>query len=524
MKRPLFLIVALVILFILTVTICPGDALSRQDQKKEKNSRRVVRQPVVSGSFYPSNPIVLRKMINGFLNAADPPEIKGKLIGLVEPHAGYVYSGGVAAEGYSLLKGRKFKTVVVIGPSHHLRYPGASIYNIGDYKTPLGVVRVDRKLCNRIIDKGRDITYYAPLHRNEHSVEVEIPFLQVALEDFSLVPIVMGEFSLEACQKLASALIKACKGKDVLFIASSDMSHYHEYSMANLIDEKANRIIEEFSSSKLWDNLASRDVEMCGGAPALTVMMVAKGLGADKAKVLKYVNSGDITGDKSRVVGYSAVAFFAAAGGAEEGRVRREENATKDSVDNSATEDAGYLSEEAREELLKIARETIISLFDSGKIPKFDVKNEELKREGGVFVTLRYSGRLRGCIGNFRSKQPLYMTVSKMAIQATRDYRFTTSPVTKQELNDIDIEISVLSPLRKIKSIDEIEMGKHGIYIMRGRNNGCFLPQVADETGWTKIEFLEHCCSDKAGLSPDAWKKKGTEILIFTAEVFGEQR
>ena len=495
--------------------------MSRQDQKKEKNSRGVVRQPVVSGSFYPSNPVVLRKMINDFLKAAGPAEIKGKLIGLVEPHAGYVYSGGVAAEGYSLLKGKKFKTVVVIGASHRLRYPGSSIYNIGDYKTPLGIVRVDRKLCNRIIDKGRDITYYAPLHRNEHSVEVEIPFLQVALGDFSLVPIIMGEFSLEACQKLASALIKACKGKDVLFIASSDMSHYHEYSRANLIDEKANKIIEEFSPSKLWDNLASRDIEMCGGAPVLAVMMVAKEFGADKAKVLKYANSGDITGDKSRVVGYSAIAFYAAA---EEDRGGREENATKDSEDNSLEEDAGYLSEEAREELLKIARETIVSLFGSGKIPKFEVKNEELKREGGVFVTLRNSGRLRGCIGNFRSSQPLYITVSRMAVQATRDYRFTTSPVTKQELSDIDIEISVLSPLRKIKSVDEIEMGKHGIYIMRGRNNGCFLPHVADETGWTRKEFLEHCCSDKAGLSPNAWKEKGTEVFIFTAEVFGEQR
>lgn len=518
MKRPLFLVTLLVI-FILTITICPGDALSREDQKKEKSSRGVVRQPVVSGSFYPSNPVILRKMINDFLKAADPPEIKGKLIGLVEPHAGYVYSGGVAAEGYSLVKGRKFKTVVVIGPSHHLRYPGSSIYSIGDYKTPLGIVHVDRKLCNTIIDKGQDITYYAPLHRDEHSVEVEIPFLQVALEDFSLVPIVMGELSLEACQKLANALIEACKGKDVLFIASSDMSHFYEYSVANLIDEKANRIIEEFSPSKLWDNLASGDVEMCGGAPVVTVMMVAKGFGADKAKVLKYANSGDVTGDKSRVVGYSAVAFFAAA---EEGRGRREENATKDSEANSTAEDAGYLSEEAKKEFLKIARETIVSLFDSGRIPKFEVKNEELKREGGAFVTLRNSGRLRGCIGNFKSDQPLYITVSRMAVQATRDYRFTLSPVTKQELADIDIEISVLSPLRKIKSVDEIEMGKHGIYIIRGRHNGCFLPQVADQAGWTRREFLEHCCSDKAGLSPDAWKEKGTEIFIFTAEVFGE--
>ena len=507
MKRYFFLSALLIVLFILAITVCSEDALSGENQKKEGNSKGVVRQPVVSGTFYPSNPAVLRKMINDFLKAADPPEIKGRLIGLVEPHAGYVYSGGVAAYGYSLLKGRKFETVVVIGPSHRLNYPGSSIYNIGDYKTPLGVVRIDRKLCDTIMAQDRSITYYAPLHREEHSVEVEIPFLQVTLGDFSLVPIVMGESSAEACRRLAGALTKACKGKDVLFIASSDMSHYYEYPIANLIDKKTNRIIEEFSPSKLLDKLASGEVEMCGGAPVATVMMVAKNLGADKATVLNYANSGDVTGDKSRVVGYSAVAFFATAEGAEK----------------VTAEDAGYLSDEARKELLKIARQAIIGYFDSGKVPEFEVKNEELKRKGGAFVTLKNSGRLRGCIGNFRSEEPLYVTVSKMAVLATSDSRFISSPVTKQELADIDIEISALSPLRKIKSIDEIEMGKHGIYITRGFRSGCFLPQVAVETGWTKTEFLEHCSSNKAGLSPDAWKEEGTEIFVFTAEVFGEE-
>ena len=269
-----------------------------------------VRQPVVSGRFYPSDARALRLMIENFLEKAAPSELEGELIGLVVPHAGYQYSGEIAAWGYKLLEGKEFETVVVLGPSHHLYYQGSSIYNIGDYQTPLGIAKVNKELSDKIIEKNEQITYYSSLHQKEHSVEVEIPFLQVVLKDFSIIPIVIGDKKMAVCQGLADALAGTLKGKKVLFIASSDMSHYHEYAIANLIDEKALRVIEKFSPAELLDKLNSGEVELCGGAAIITAMIVAKKFGADKVKVLKYANSGDTSGEKKRVVGYAAIAFY----------------------------------------------------------------------------------------------------------------------------------------------------------------------------------------------------------------------
>jgi AmmeMemoRadiSam system protein B len=276
----------------------------------ESANHGVIRQPVVAGKFYPSNARILRSIIDDFLRMADPPEIKGELIALMVPHAGYSYSGSTAAWGYKLLEGKSFETVVILGPSHSFYYRGCSVYNIGDYKTPLGIVKVNRELCNKIIEEDGQTTYYGPLHQSEHSIEVELPFLQIVLGDFSLIPIVIGERRMATCKGLADALVKVLKTKKVLLIASSDMSHYYEYNIANFIDEKTLRIMQEFSPSKLLDKLDSGDAQLCGGAAVVTAMMVAKKLGADKVKILKYANSGDTAGGKKNVVGYAAVAFY----------------------------------------------------------------------------------------------------------------------------------------------------------------------------------------------------------------------
>ncbi len=461
----------------------------------------VIRQPVVAGSFYPAKRHVLEEMVDKFLMEAEPPSIEGELIALIVPHAGYIYSGSVAAFGYKLLMDKEFDIVVVIGPSHHLNFAGSSIYNVGDYLTPLGRVRVDRELCNRIIAENKRITYNRLAHLREHSLEVELPFLQRVLGDFPLIPIVMGDRSVESCVALAKALARQLKGKNALIIASSDMSHYHEYELAKLIDARTLRLIEKFSPLELLNEIASGDAQLCGGGPVVATMMTAQRLGADRMKVLKYANSGDTAGDRSRVVGYCALAFF------------------KGGESKESMSEVG-LSEEARKELLRIARKSIETYLAQGSIPEFDVAHEELNRYAGAFVTLHKFGRLRGCIGHFQADRPLYKVVAEMAIAAaTKDLRFY--PLTEQELPSIKLEISVLSPLKKIEDIDEIEIGKHGIYIVKGYRSGCYLPQVARETGWSKIEFLEHCSRDKAGLGPDGWKE--ADIYIFTAEVFGEE-
>lgn len=481
----------------------------------------LIRKPVVAGSFYRAEPRKLQGMVDKFLMEAKPPSIGGELVALIVPHAGYTYSGPIAAFGYKLLEARKFDLVVVLAPSHHVRFAGASVYSVGDYLTPLGRVRVDRGLCDRLIGESEKVTYYRPAHLREHSLEVQLPFLQRVLDDFSLVPVVMGDRSVESCEALADALVKILKDKSVIFIASSDMSHYHNYKRANSIDTKTLRLIEKFSPLELLVKVEKGEVELCGAGPVVVAMMVAQRLGADNVKVLRYANSGDTAHDRSKVVGYCAVAFY-----------RGNSEQTRKVAGPRADSEGASLSEGAESELLSIARESIKAYLDLGEVPDFKPRHKELARLSGAFVTLYKHGRLKGCIGHFEADMPLHKVVAEMTVAAaTKDRRFF--PVSKGELDDIELEISVLSPLKKIDSIDEIELGKHGIYIVgtaaerygtytfERPRSGCYLPKVATETGWTKIELLEHCSQDKAGLGKDGWKD--ADIYIFTTEVFGDK-
>jgi len=182
------------------------------------------------------------------------------------------------------------------------------------------------------------------------------------------------------------------------------------------------------------------------------------------------------------------------------------------------------LSEGDRKTLLGIARETIKAAVTGRAAPHVAVESEALKTPCGAFVTLKNGGRLRGCIGTFVGHGPLHETVREMASTATRDPRFLGDPVTAGELDRIDIEISVLSPLETVDDpLEDIELGRHGIYVQGPYGSGCFLPQVATETGWSKEEFLSHCCAGKAGLPPDAWKSPAVTVSRFEAEVFGEK-
>ncbi|MCG2677010.1 AmmeMemoRadiSam system protein A, partial [bacterium] len=240
--------------------------------------------------------------------------------------------------------------------------------------------------------------------------------------------------------------------------------------------------------------------DMCGEAAVLTTILLARRLGADKAVILKYLNSGDTAGPKNGVVGYGAVAIS-----------KKGEKKMK-----------GVYSKEEREELLKIARDSIKSYLTTRKPPRIETENPKLKQKRGAFVTLRRGEALRGCIGFIEPIFPLDHAISECAISAaTKDIRFP--PVTVEELSKITIEISVLSPTKRIVSVDEIKMGIHGVTVKKGLHNGVFLPQVAEETGWSKEEFLSQLCSGKAGLPPDAWKDKTTELYIFTIEKFEEE-
>jgi len=466
-----------------------------------------IREPAVAGAFYPDKPEILTRDVKRYLENAKKEKVDGEIVALVVPHAGYMYSGQVAAYAYRLIEGKTFDSVVVVGPSHRALFKGASLYDRGAYRTPLGLVSVDVDLSKRMMERRKEIQFLPEAHAEEHSLEVQIPFLQVVFKSFKLVPIVMEPYwSWETCQTLASAIAETVRGKNVLLIASSDLSHFHSYEKAVELDKIVLNHIEKFDAEGLNRDLKQNRCEACGGGPIISIMLAAKALGANKGKVLKCLNSGDVTGDRSRVVGYAAAVFYKTAGGA--GKMKEEK---KVGVDLG-------LSDQDKKSLHHIAKMVIENKVRGKAVPEFKVESPILKENRGAFVTIQKKGQLRGCIGYIEGQGPLYKTIEEMAEAAAfRDPRFV--PVTENELPDLEIEISVLTPLKKITDVNEIQVGKHGIYIKQGWLSGLLLPQVATEYGWDRQTFLGHTC-EKAGLPSNAWKDKNTDIYIFSADIF----
>jgi hypothetical protein len=468
-----------------------------------------VKQPNVSGAFYPDNPEELSAMIDGFLDKANPEPQEGSIFALISPHAGYGFSGQTAAFGYKLIKGRPYKTVIIIGPSHYYGFSEVSVYPRGIFSTPLGDLKIDESVTEKLLDKDSDIIFDRAAFAKEHSVEVELPFLQKVLADFKIVPIVMGDCTLSTCQKLANLLKEAIAGRsDVLIVASSDMYHGYDYEEAGKTDNLTLVALKNMDAHNLYYGLREGKMQLCGGFGVVTTLILAKELGHDKLKVLNYTNSAIVTDKKIKgiwTVGYASCAIDQAK-----------------SLPAGRQGETMMLNIEQKKKLLEIARKSIETYLKTGKKLEVTETDPALIKEMGAFVTLHKNGELRGCIGHMVGNEPLYLTVRDMAQEAaTGDPRFPA--VTLPELKDIEIEISALSPLEKADSADKIQMGVHGVIVKRGFNSGVFLPQVATETGWSKEEFLSNLCAHKAGLPADAWKDKDTELYIFTAEVFSEK-
>lgn len=489
--------------------------------KKEGVQTEEVRKPAWAGptGFYPSDPVKLTKEIADYYNKAKKEEFPGKIVALISPHAGYFYSGQVAAYGYKTLEGLKYQTVVVISPSHSAYFQGASIYNGKAYQTPLGTISVDKELALELSKMDNRIYLSEVGHtssgtRAEHSLEVQLPFLQIVLGKFNLIPIVLGpEDNYETYEVLGKALAKVLKDKDALIVASSDLSHFHPYAEAVRLDSVVIKDVGSFNPKAFFEELSSDRCEACGGGPIITAMIAAKELGADQSKVVKYANSGDVTGDKSQVVGYMSAVFYSSRknpGSPSKSKTEKEDEKKK--------AESG-LSNKDKTLLLRIAKETIECKVKGVKCPEYDITSQILKENRGAFVTIKKQGMLRGCIGYIQAIKPLYQTVQEMAeAAALNDPRFT--PVTKEELKDLEIEISALTPLKKITDVNQIQVGTHGILIRKGYNSGLLLPQVATENNWDRKTFLEQTCF-KAGIyDKDCWKNKDTEIYTFSAEVF----
>jgi len=479
---------------------------------------QTIKKPVVSGTFYPDSPKILAGEIKQFLKLAKVVKKDRPIIALISPHAGYKYSGHVAAYGYKAIKGAAIDTVIIIGSSHYEHFEGISVYPKGAWQTPLGNVSIDEEMANSLIESSEQISFKSSAFSQEHSLEVQVPFLQMVLDDFRITPILMGKFSWENCQILSNALLEATADRDgVLVIASTDMSHYHGYSKAVEIDTATIAELKKFDPKSLYYDLLTKEGELCGGSAVISTLLYAKAKGADEIEILKYANSGDVTVDKTKVVGYLSALIYACP-------VRNEisngANLRRD--EKMQSENSVKLNEKQKKRLLEIARKTIDEYATSGKKLEFQEKDTILLKHMGAFVTIHKNGKLRGCIGNIIGRQPLYLTVRDMAIQSSsHDLRFI--PVSAAELEDIDIEISVLTEPERVSDPQEIKMGVHGVIVKKGFSSGVFLPQVATETGWERDEFLSNLCAHKAGLSPSAWKDESTELYSFTAEVFGEK-
>lgn len=297
-------------LALMTLLFFAFTAISQKLTVAEDHPEKSPRPSILAGAWYPANPETLKRGIEAYLERAGKASFEGNLMGLLVPHAGHRYSGGIAASAYNLLRGKEIKKIVMIGPSHRVPFRGVSVNLQSAYQTPLGAVPVDQSLAERLIEANPEITWLPQAHAREHSIEIQLPFLQTVLKNFQIVPLVMGQQDIETCHRLARSLIKCLhSAEETLFLASTDLSHFHPAKEAERLDRRFIEHVTAYDTKGLSRSLVSGYCEACGGGPVMTVMMAVKELGADRSVILDYAHSGHITGDLRQVVGYLSAAF-----------------------------------------------------------------------------------------------------------------------------------------------------------------------------------------------------------------------
>lgn len=471
-----------------------------------------IRPAVVAGAFYPSDPSQVKALLERFL--APVPRLDGTPIALIVPHAGWVYSGHVAAFAYKQIEECAYDAIIIIGPNHtDPVFDAISVFAQGVFETPLGPIPIDEALAAEIVAADEQIVFDRRVHEQEHSIEVQLPFLQRVCPDHNFVPIIIGQPTPKNLAILTEALVGALQSKRALVIASSDLSHYPSYEDAITVDTRSLAAIETFDDDEVLAAMALQMDEgvpglvtcACGQGPITVAMRVAQHLGADHVRVLRYANSGDVGGDRSQVVGYGAVMFW--------------------------RWQPPMLTTDQQTELLAIARRQLESALTASGEAAASARASNLEppadpvlnRRLGAFVTLTRNGELRGCIGHLQGDAPLYQTVAQAAVEAAvSDPRFPPLPL--EQLDETELEISVLSPFRRVRDIhdeSEIVVGRHGLYLTKGGQRGVLLPQVPVDEGWNRTQYLEQICL-KAGLPTNCWER--VTLYTFTAQVFDERR
>lgn len=511
---------------LLLLVLVPGCARGSADPPASAG----VRPPVVAGKFYPGDAPGLEKAVRAYLADALPP--RGETpIAIVAPHAGYIFSGQIAADAWRQAADHPCDLVVILGTNHTVAgFDGVSIFQGEGYRTPLGVAPVDQQVARALLAADPAFTFRPEAHAREHSEEVQVPFAQVLFPRAKIVTAVVGRADPDLTGRFGRALAAAVRGRRALIVASSDLSHYPPYDEAVAADRRTLKAVASLDPARLKAEVEAQEREnhpgletcACGEAPIMAAMAAARALGARRGIVISHANSGDtVVGNPEQAVGYGSVIFTAGAGGADT-RALDPPPGTPPAGGRApaGTAGDGSLTEADRHYLLGLARQTIEQYLTTGTLPLPRTGTAGLRRKAGAFVTLNERGRLRGCIGHMAEDTPLALTVARMALEAAlHDTRF--EPVRVGELPDIEVEISVLTPFAPVSGPEAIVVGRDGALIEKGGRRAVFLPQVAPEQGWTRDQMLDNLCL-KAGLPGDCWHS-GTKFYTFQAVVFGEK-
>jgi AmmeMemoRadiSam system protein B/AmmeMemoRadiSam system protein A len=421
----------------------------------------MIREPAVSGKFYPDSPSQLKSMIESFI---DKNAEKEDVVGLLAPHAGYIYSGAVVG---AVLSRVQFKnTFVILGPNHTGYGRPFSVMTEGSWKTPLGEVQIDSELANKLVSISKYLKEDTAAHELEHSIEVQVPFLQYFKPDVKIVPIILSLGNGDIYKQIGRDIVQALwdsKGEAVIF-ASSDMSHYEPQGAAKKKDQQAIDAMINMDPNELLKRVEEQNISMCGFAPAVVMLTAAKELGATSPRLVKYQTSGDVSGDYNAVVGYAGI------------------------IVNKLSP------------LVQLAKDALETYIKTGKTRRPKELTSEMKDRAGVFVCIKKFGELRGCIGTF---EPTYDNVAEEVVMnaistAVRDPRF--EPVRASELKDLDYTVDVLTEPEPVAGKEDLDPKRYGVIVECRYKRGLLLPDLG---GVDSVDHQIDICRQKGGIEPD---------------------
>jgi AmmeMemoRadiSam system protein B/AmmeMemoRadiSam system protein A len=420
----------------------------------------MTREPVVAGSFYPGSAKELRALIKTMV---DELTVKEEVIGYYAPHAGYIYSGPVVGAVVSRVK--PADTYIIMGPSHTGMGAPFSIMTEGSWRTPLGEVEIDSVLGKKILAGSNYLKEDTLAHVGEHAIEVQLPFIQYFKHDFKLVPIILQHATGAIYKNIGKAIASTIKesGKQVVMVASGDMTHYESQKSARAKDMQAIEAILRLDAEELLSRVHEINISMCGYAPASVLIFAAKELGAEKVELVKYQTSGDTTGDFSSVVGYAGILF----------------TAKKESP------------------LVKLAHETVDLYITQGRVPAPKSLAPEMKGKAGVFVSIHKGKDLRGCIGTIGpTEENIAQEIIQNAISAaTKDPRFP--PISTDELPELNYSVDILTEPEPVQGVYQLDPRKYGVIVESGWRRGLLLP---DLEGVDSVDYQIEICRAKAGI------------------------